>query len=644
MRAGLLALAAGLILLRFLPALPPTELLWSAWLMLPLLLWPRLRLLALFLLGLAWASTHAHWALEKRLSPQMDGQTFWIEGRVVGLPEQQVGVIRFELEEVTSRHPGLPARVRLSWYDGPVLKAGERWRLAARLKSTHGLVNPQGFDYEAWLLAQGIGATGTVKTGQRLDAALGTEGWRDRLRTALMAVDAHGRQGALAALVVADGSGLSKADWQILQDTGTVHLLVISGQHVSLLAALLFGLVAGLARWGLWPKALPWLPCASALALAGALGYGWLAGFEVPVQRACAMVAMVLLWRLCFRHLGVWLPLLVSLDVVLLLDPLASLQVGFWLSFGAVALLMWVFAGRLGRWGTWQSLWRAQWAVTLGLLPLLLALGLPVSLSGPLANLLAVPWVSILVVPLSLLGTALLPVPLVGEALLQLAGLLVDWLFQLLGWMATWQQAWMAQTPEPLVWLLLMLGALIMLLPAGLPVRALGMLLWLPLFFPPQQLPAMGRAQVWILDVGQGLAVLIRTHGHSLLYDTGPRQGDFDLGARVVLPSLRGLGVSRLDSLVLSHEDSDHAGGAEAVLRVLPAQQLISGTDGPLARRLGTEPCVSGTAWEWDQVGFSLWRWEAARNDNQASCVLMKNRDCHGEVKATNRLSKALAY
>jgi competence protein ComEC len=168
-----------------------------------------------------------------------------------------------------------------------------------------------------------------------------------------------------------------------------------------------------------------------------------------------------------------------------------------------------------------------------------------------------------------------------------------------------------------------MLGALIMLLPAGLPVRALGMLLWLPLFFPPQQLPAMGRAQVWILDVGQGLAVLIRTHGHSLLYDTGPRQGDFDLGARVVLRSLRGLGVSRLDSLVLSHEDSDHAGGAEAVLRVLPAQQLISGTDGPLARRLGTEPCVSGTAWEWDQVGFSLWRWEAARNDNQASCVLM---------------------
>src|SRR5690606_1462457 len=215
----------------------------------------------------------------------------------------------------------------------------------------------------------------------------------------------------LAALVLGDDSGLSRADWRVLQDTGTVHLLVISGQHVALLAALLYGLVAGLARLGWWPQRLPWLPWACALAFSGALGYGLLAGLEVPVRRACVMVALVLLWRLRFRHLGVWWPLRLAVVLVLLVEPLASLQAGFWLSFGAVAVLAWVFAGRLGAWPWWRVWWRGQWTLALGLLPLFFALGLPLSLSGPLANLIAVPWVSLLVVPLALLGTLLLPLP-----------------------------------------------------------------------------------------------------------------------------------------------------------------------------------------------------------------------------------------
>src|SRR5690606_38805042 len=207
--------------------------------------------------------------------------------------------------------------------------------------------------------------------------------------------------GAIAALVVGDGSGLSPGDWRVLQDTGTVHLMVISGQHVGMLAGLLYGLVLLMARWGLWPRRLPWLPWACGLALAGALGYGWLAGFEVPVRRACVMVAIVLVWRLRFRHLGVWLPLLISLVGVLLVDPLASLQPGFWLSFAAVALLILIFRGRLGVPPWWRALLHAQSTVALGLLPVMLALGLPVSVSGPLANLVAIPWISILVVPLA---------------------------------------------------------------------------------------------------------------------------------------------------------------------------------------------------------------------------------------------------
>ena len=392
MRTGMFALATGLACLPLLPQLPPTWLL-LALLPLALMLLPwRSYPLALFMFGFIWACFSAQAALDDRLAVALDGRTLWLEGRISGLPEVGEGVVRFQLEDAVAREQRLPQRLRLSWYDGPPVLAGERWRLAVKLKRPRGLVNPQGFDYEAWLLAQRIGATGTIKAGERLQAAAGTAAWRDALRQELLAVEAFGRAGALAALVLGDDSGLSRADWRVLQDTGTVHLLVISGQHVALLAALIYALVAGLARLGLWPRFLPWLPWACALAFAGALGYGLLAGFEVPVRRACVMGALVLLWRLRFRHLGLWWPLLLAFVLVLLVEPLASLQAGFWLSFGAVAVLAWVFGGRLGAWSWWRVWWRAQWTLALGLLPLFFALGLPLSLSGPLANLLAVPW------------------------------------------------------------------------------------------------------------------------------------------------------------------------------------------------------------------------------------------------------------
>lgn len=623
MRTAMLALAAGLLLLRFLPQLPP---MWALpfLLLAGLALLPtRCRALSFFFFGLGWACLSAQWALDDRLPTKLDGRTFWLEGQVVGLPDMRNGVVRFELVDITSRHAGLPSRVRLAWYGGPVLQAGERWRLAAKLKRPRGLVNPHSFDYEAWLLAGRVGANGTIKAGQRVAGATGSQAWRDRLRQRLMAVEAQGRAGGIAALVVGDASGLSAADWRTLQDTGTIHLMVISGQHVGLLAGLLYGLVALLARCGLWPERLPWLPCACGLALFGALGYGWLAGFEVPVQRACMMVALVLLWRLRFRHLGVWLPLLVAFNAVLLIEPLVSLQSGFWLSFAAVALLILIFRGRLGNWSWWWALGRAQWGMALGLLPVLLALGLPVSISGPLANLFAVPLVSALIVPLSLLGTLLLWLPPVGESLLWLAGGALAALFAALELLAGWQPAWLSTALPLWCWLLVALGMLLLLLPAGVPLRPLGLALLAPLLFAPEEKLPVGQAEVWVLDVGQGLAVLVRTREHALLYDAGPRYGDFDIGERVVFPSLRALGLQGLDLLILSHADSDHAGGAEAIQRHMPAPRVISGEPQRLPASLEAENCRSGERWEWDGVRFVLWQWSGARNGNQASCVLL---------------------
>ena len=620
MRTGMMALALGLLALRFLPVLPPVWL----WLVLPitgLMALPfRTYPLAFFLFGISWAGANAQWALDDRLPANLDGETRWVEGRVTGLPQSNDGVVRFELTDARSRQAKVPQRMRLVWYDGPPVNSGERWRLAVKLKRPAGLLNPHAFDYDAWLLAQRIGATGTIKDGERLREAQWA--WRDSIRQRLQTVDAQGRTGALIALVLGDGAGLSREDWQVLQDTGTVHLLVISGQHIGLLAGVVYLLIAGLARYGVWPNRLPWLPWACALAFAAALGYGLLAGFEVPVRRACVMIGLVLLWRLRFRHLGAWWPLLLALNAVLLLDPLASLQPGFWLSFAAVAVLIFTFGGRLGPWRWWQTWTRAQWLIAIGLGPLLLVLGLPISLSGPVANLLAVPWISLLVLPPALLGTLLLPLPYVGEGLLWLAGGLIDWLFKGLGLMAGQLPAWVPTAIPLWIWALGMLGAFLLLMPRGVPLRPLGWPLLLLLVFPPRPLLTEGIAEVWQLDVGQGLAILVRTRHHTLLYDTGPRFGDFDLGERVVLPALRKLGVNELDLMLISHADADHAGGARAVANGLPIKLVLSGDPLALPAELHADACDSGRQWSWDGVRFQLWQWPSATDRNQKSCVL----------------------
>lgn len=615
------ALAFGLLLLRWLPALPS-----GVWLLLlgvaglPLL-FTRGYFVGLFLLGFAWACQSAQWALDDRLAPELDGRTLWLEGRVEGLPDRSGPSVRFVLSEVTSARAKVPATLRLSWFGGPPVEGGERWRLAVKLKRPHGMANGAGFDYEAWLTAQRIGATGSVKDGQRLETSSGPRAWREAWRKRLLAVDAHGRAGALAALVLGDASGLTTADWQVLQDTGTLHLMVISGSHISLLAGLLYAIVAGLARFGCWPSRLPWLPCACLLAAGGAWAYSLMAGFEVPLQRACVMVSIVLLWRLRYRHRGLWTPLLAALLAVLLVEPLVVLLPGFWLSYAAVALLIFGFSGRLGRWTAWRTWLRAQWLMAVGLLPASIALGLPLSVSGVFANLVAVPWVEVVVVPLALLGSLALGVPWLGEALLWVSGGLLELLFRLLGWMAELAPAWQPVAAPLWEVVLAMVGALLLLAPAGVPLRVLGLAMFLPVFWPAVPLPAPGRAEIRVLDVGQGLSVLIRTRSQVWLYDAGARNGDFDIGERVVVPTLRSLGIGHLDLLMLSHADNDHAGGALAVQRSLHPARVISGEPERLPAQLQAESCRTRD-WNVAGVRLSSWAWQGARESNERSCVL----------------------
>ncbi|UFH50215.1 DNA internalization-related competence protein ComEC/Rec2 [Pseudomonas sp. KNUC1026] len=615
------ALAAGLLALRWLPALPTGWMLGLGALLAVVCLWRGHWLPGWFLAGLCWACLSAQWALDERLPPALHGETFWLEGRVTGLPREDGRSVRFELRDVSARRAELPTRLRLSWFAGPPVRDGERWRLAVTLREPRGLVNPGGFDQEAWLLAQRIGAQGSVKDGQRLQAATSWQ-WRERLAERLLAVPAQGYEAVIAALVLGDSRGLKPEQWQMLQATGTVHLLVISGQHIGVFAGLLYGLVAGLARLGLWPARWPWLPCACLASMAGALGYGALAGFGVPVQRACLILAWVLLWRLTYRRPSLGLPLLGALCGVLLAEPLASLRQGFWLSFAAVAILLLGFSGRLGGWPLWQAWLRPQWLTAIGLAPWLVALGLPVSVSGPLANLFAVPWVSLVVLPGALAGTALLLVwPWAGQGLLIGVGHALALLFGALEHLAGLAAPLEVPAPPGWAWPLIALGVLWWLAPAGVPLRWLGLPLMALLFWAPRPAPPHGEAWVTQLDVGQGLAVLVRTRDHALLYDAGPTLGGSDAGQQVVVPSLRQLGVRRLDGLLISHGHLDHAGGATSVLKALPTGWRRAGDPHTLPE--GYDPCESGAQWDWNGVRFSQWRWQAAKEGNLASCVLL---------------------
>lgn len=622
MRVALCTFIVGVLSVRFLSHLPPPFfLILVGCLGLALLPW-RSYPLGLLLVGFVWGGAAATFVINDRLDRSLDGQTLWLEGTVAGLPEEADKVTRFQLDHATNVNIRLPKHIRLSWYHGQHLRTGERWRLKVRLKYPRGTVNPNTFDYEQWLTAKHIGATGTVKEGYRLAASAYANNWRYLLKEKINQCLPENMRAGIAALVLGDGSALTKQQWQVLQETGTVHLMVISGQHITLLAGFIYFFVVCLVRFGLWPNRLPWLPIACALAMLSALGYGLLAGFEVPVKRACIMLALVFIWRLRFRHLGVVTPFLAVLAAVLAIDPLASLQAGFWLSFSAVAILLLVFSGRLSHQCWWLTAIKVELAITIGLLPILLALLLPVSLTAPIANLMAVPVVSFIVVPFALLGTLLLFIPLVGTWLLWLAGYVLTLLFDALGVIAAIMPAWIA--PSYHVWVipLAIFGVFLILLPRGMLMRGFGIVFCLPLFFSKQPLPEEGRAEVVVFDVGQGTLVLIKTKTHALLYDTGPSFGDFNVAERVVLPAILRQGISQLDSLIVSHADTDHAGGLLPIEQSLNIVQVVSGEPEKLIFSKPIKACQN-RSWWWDGVKFSLWQWSEAKKSNDLSCVLL---------------------
>jgi competence protein ComEC len=628
------AFASGAALLQLQAALP--SLLWAG--VLPLLLalgiWKRVFLVVFCLAaGFLWAAAWAHWRIADRLAPALEGRDLEVVGVISSLPTSGASP-RFELEP-ESAAARLPRKLLVTWYDAtsPV-HPGERWLFTLRLRRPHGLVNPHGFDYEAWLLERGIGATGYVRNRPEPKKIGSRNSFLDRIEQLRQAVRERflgtlgptPAAGILAALAIGDQRSISGEEWRLFNRTGVTHLMSISGLHVTLVSGLVAWLVAlAWRRSSALALRLPARQAAAAAAIAAALGYTLLSGFAVPAQRTFWMVTVVAVALWLGRIASPWRTLALALAVVVLADPWAPLAPGLWLSFGAVALIFYVAAGwtgagpRLAQWG------RMQWAITLGLAPAALLLFGQVSLAGPLANAIAIPVVSVVVTPLALLA-AILPFDL----LLTISSFLVEWLLQFLEWCAALPLAlWQSHAPAPWTVPLALIGAAWLLAPRGLPWRAAGVALMAPAFALAPPAPARGEAWITVFDVGQGLAVLARTSSHALLYDTGPAFGpEADGGSRVVVPALRGAGLARLDLMVLTHQDADHVGGALSVLESLEVEAIASSlaAQHPLnAHAAVRRRCRAGERWQWDGVRFEFVHPPAAAREvrrNNQSCVL----------------------
>lgn len=575
--------------------------------------------------GLSWAQLNIQQTLADQLSAEFDGRTLWLEGVVSGLPstvpagKQQM--TRFELLQAQSRRGLLPQKLRLAWYSAPELEPGQRWRLAVSLKAPYGLKNAGLFDYEKWLFAQGIGATGTVKQGQLLSQQANYHRWRLQIQQALKSHLSANYSDAVLALILGDGAALNREQWSTLRATGTIHLMVISGQHISLVAGLIYGLLFTLGRLGYWFSGRLGLSLTCLLTAIAILAYAALAGFGVPVQRACIMSLTVLLWRWQYQQLTVYLPLLLALAVITGLEPLVIYQSGFWLSFSAVAIFAWCFSYRLRLTRSWRGLIRAQLIVSLGLFVVLITQGLPQSLVSPIANLLAIPVVSLWILPIALLATGFLVfgITVIAEPLLRVAQISLDSLLLGLDFLAQWNLLWSPLLIEhrPLLLSITLLLTIALLSPRGLFYKSGLSLVVLPVLVnQPPSLP-VGTLKVTVMDVGQGQAILLQTKHKAMLYDAGPAMGGNNLGETIVLPSLQIRGVRTLDLLLISHQDLDHSGGAAILKKHLPIAQVINGEP-----QTGEAACKP-KQWEWDQVQFSIWQAPKAGTSNERSCILL---------------------
>ncbi|MDG4549420.1 MAG: DNA internalization-related competence protein ComEC/Rec2 [Candidatus Contendobacter sp.] len=649
MRLAAVAFLAGILLLQMLPELPARGWTWALpVVLLTLAFIPRLRLPGWGVAGFLWALLLA--PPLSTLPTEFEGAELWVEGWIASIPDREWRNTRFEFVVDQARRgeqsaPLAGQRLRLAWWNDsgtgtdenpaverPALRAGDRWGFATRLKRPHGLLNPGGFDYERYLYARNIVATGTIHSQPPPQLLARSDRYPlDRYRQRV--ADSFERRlpgnlqvGVLVALAVGEEGGITPWQWDVFNRLGVGHLMSISGSHIGLVAGVVFGLI-----WIGWsrapPLALRW-PATRAAALAAMLGagaYTLLSGLSVPAQRSFLMAAVAMTALLLQRSAAPSRILALALLVVLIVDPGSPLLAGFWLSFGAVAAILYTVSGRWRERRWFGQTVGLQVNITLAMLPPTLVFFQQFPLLSPLANLIAIPWVDCTVLPLSLLAAVLEPLGAAAQRLpLELAALTMEGLWHVLLWLDR-LPGMVLYRPAPPLWTLAFAlpGLALLLAPRGLPGRWLGLPLCLPLLWPPASAPAPGGFWFTLLEVGPGLAAVVRTQRHVLVYDTGPKLGaTLDAGRAVLVPFLRQQGAIQVDALIVSHADGQHTGGVRSLRELMPVRRILASTleQTPIE---GAEPCRAGQGWEWDGVRFQvLHPPPAGFSGDDASCVL----------------------
>ena len=660
--ANLIMLSMGIFSVAWWPWLPNFSLSFAAFVsLLPLWSLPRLRGLLCLCAGMLWGIFSAQQLLRTTLPEALNGDEFLVSGHIVGLVESNSLRSRFSfsvdsIKSLTDSSRQVAAgRVLLGWYGKDGLEAGQRWQLVVRLRRPRGFVNPRAFDYQAWLLQQGYIATGYVRSpnlAQRLDHSSDfSAGYigslpaqlRSLIRTAINNADLSSRgRAVLLALSIGDKRQLGDW-WQDLARLGIVHLLVISGLHIGLIAllgtavgkglarlAVMVNTAAGFLRVNLPSLTLHWLgPISGLLA---AFAYSLLAGFSLPTQRALIAVAVVVIAQLCRRRIQPLVCLSWAVTLTALLQPLAVLSAGFWLSFSAVAIL-------IGWFSPWQSIdrWWPQKRALSAQLTLLLIMSVPLlffigrlSWFAPLVNIIAIPWVSMVSVPSVLLGCLLLPLSLdAAEGLWQISDWSIGVLWKLLAILPSdYGFAISPAGTSQLTLLAALLAGLSLMLPQRRLEKWLGVLPLVLLLAAGRTSPGL---RVTVLDVGQGLAVVVETKTHTLLYDSGAQYSQaFSAGSGIIAPFFWHRGWSAIDMTAISHEDGDHSGGFDSLNQVLPSRRLMTGPAVAYPQTVlagqNAEICRAGMQWRWDDVVFEVLAPRAdeqvGNTGNNSSCVV----------------------
>ncbi len=647
MYACAIGFLTGILALQLCKTLPPLMWLVYAGILWLLLAWvsPRsLRWLVCCILfaigGFAYGMFSAQRILSWNLPEGLEDKAVTVTGKIISLPQTQEKAANFEFQLQTLEGRAQRTKLRLSWYKVPanmLLPVGSHWQFQVRLKKPHGLSNPGGFDYEKWLFAKGIRATGYILSATPLAAvdkfSLGT--LNDQIRQSLQqkiqqTLGNEPGAGLITALIMGSQSGISEQQWQVMRATGTNHLMAIAGVHIGFVAGFVYVLVNFL--WRCSSRCLLLVPAQSAAAggsLLAAATYSALAGFALPTERALFMLLVLMLGLWLRRQLSVWNAFMLALLIVLVLNPFATLTVSFWLSFGAVFAILYGIGGRLNPKGWWWKYARVQWVITLGLIPISLVLFQQTSLISFVANMFAVPAVGIIVLPLCLSGALLLFIwPKAAHWFLLVSAKIISAIWWLLAHLAQLPGAiWQQNIPNFWILFAAVIGVIMMVAPRGIPCRWTGILWVFPLLYYRSPTPQLGETWITLLDVGQGLSAVVRTEHHTLVYDTGPQMGIDDAGSRVILPFLHAVGVRHLDMLMISHGDSDHIGGANSLLAQMPAGQIVSSVPErfPEAK---AQVCQPNQTWDWDGVVFKVLYPPLAllHQNNNSSCVLSISR------------------